>query len=84
MTIEGKKIGFAVCGSFCTFSRVMPQVARLCELGAEVSQDGTTLTIKGIAASLGSLEHLLDSEGHSAEDAAADLQIRRWQYRRCR
>ena len=36
MTIEGKKIGFAVCGSFCTFSRVMPQVARLCELGAEV------------------------------------------------
>lgn len=36
MTIEGKKIGFAVCGSFCTFSCVMPQVARLCELGAEV------------------------------------------------
>ena len=36
MTIEGKKIGFAVCGSFCTFSRVMPQVASLCSMGAEV------------------------------------------------
>ncbi len=36
MTIEGKKIGFAICGSFCTFSRVLPQVTKLCELGAEV------------------------------------------------
>lgn len=36
MTIEGKKIGFAVCGSFCTFKRVMPQVKKLCDMGAEV------------------------------------------------
>ncbi len=36
MIIEGKKIGFAVCGSFCTFSKVMPQVKRLVEMGAEV------------------------------------------------
>jgi len=36
MTIEGKKIGFAVCGSFCTFSKVMPQVKCLVDMGAEV------------------------------------------------
>ena len=36
MIIEGKKIGFAVCGSFCTFSKVMPQVKKLVEMGAEV------------------------------------------------
>ncbi len=36
MTIEGKKIGFALCGSFCTFSLVLPQVAKLCEMGAQV------------------------------------------------
>lgn len=36
MTIEGKKIGFAICGSFCTFSQVLPLVASLCEMGAEV------------------------------------------------
>ena len=36
MTIEGKKIGFAVCGSFCTFKRVMPQVEKLISMGAEV------------------------------------------------
>lgn len=36
MNLKGKKIGFAVCGSFCTFSKVMPQVGKLAELGAEV------------------------------------------------
>ena len=36
MIIEEKKIGFAVCGSFCTFSKVMPQVKKLVEMGAEV------------------------------------------------
>lgn len=36
MTIEGKKIGFAVCGSFCTFSLVMPRVEELCKTGATI------------------------------------------------
>ena len=36
MSIEGKKIGFAICGSFCTFSKVMPQVKLLTDMGAEV------------------------------------------------
>ena len=36
MDLKGKKIGFAVCGSFCTFSKVMPQLEALVGLGAEV------------------------------------------------
>ena len=36
MELENKKIGFAVCGSFCTFSRVMPQLKSLCDTGADV------------------------------------------------
>lgn len=36
MQLEGKKIGFAVCGSFCTFSKVMPQFEVLRDAGAEV------------------------------------------------
>ena len=36
MELKEKKIGFAVCGSFCTFSKVMPQLKELVESGAEV------------------------------------------------
>lgn len=31
-----KKIGFALCGSFCTLERVLPQMRVLRELGAEI------------------------------------------------
>ncbi len=31
-----KKIGFAMCGSFCTFSKVLPEVKKLVEMGYEV------------------------------------------------
>ena len=55
--------GYTPCGD----NESALQVAR--SLGAQVEIDGTDVTITGIAASLGSLEHLLDSEGHSAEDA---------------
>lgn len=34
--LEAKKIGFAVCGSFCTFSKVMKEVKNLVDLGYEV------------------------------------------------
>ena len=30
------KIGFAVCGSFCTFSKVIPIIKRLCEDGYDI------------------------------------------------
>jgi len=36
MEIEGKIIGFAFTGSFCTFSRVFRQVEKLVECGAKV------------------------------------------------
>jgi len=36
VNLNGKKIGFAICGSFCTFSKVMPQVEKLVSLGADV------------------------------------------------
>ncbi len=36
MEIKGKTIGFAVTGSFCTFSKVFPIVAQLISEGAEV------------------------------------------------
>ncbi len=29
-------VGFAMCGSFCTFSRVIPQIETLCDLGFDV------------------------------------------------
>lgn len=36
MTLEGKNIGFAVTGSFCTLERVLVQVEALVEMGANV------------------------------------------------
>ena len=36
MILEGKKIGFALTGSFCTFKKTIPQIAKLIEEGAEV------------------------------------------------
>lgn len=35
--LEGKKIGFALTGSFCTFKSVIEQVKNLVQLGAEVT-----------------------------------------------
>ncbi|MBO5008841.1 MAG: dipicolinate synthase subunit B [Clostridia bacterium] len=36
MSVEGKKIGFALCGSFCTFAKVMPEAKALVDAGAHV------------------------------------------------
>ena len=36
MLLDGKKIGFALTGSFCTFEKTIPQILRLIEEGAEV------------------------------------------------
>ena len=35
--LKGRKIGFALCGSFCTFSKAIAEVERLVEMGAEVT-----------------------------------------------
>ncbi len=36
MKLEGRTVGFALTGSFCTYSKIFPQVERLVQLGAEV------------------------------------------------
>lgn len=36
MELEGKKVGFAMTGSFCTFAKVIPRVEELVAAGAEV------------------------------------------------
>ena len=37
MSLEGKKIGFIMTGSFCTFETAFAQMSRLKELGAQVT-----------------------------------------------
>lgn len=34
--LNGLRVGVALCGSFCTFSKVFPEIERLCGLGCEV------------------------------------------------
>lgn len=36
MLLVGKKVGFALTGSFCTFEKTIPQISKLVEEGAEV------------------------------------------------
>ena len=36
MLLVGKKVGFALTGSFCTFEKTIPQISKLIEEGAEV------------------------------------------------
>ena len=36
MNIEGKKIGFAFTGSFCTFKTVLEELKKIKELGADI------------------------------------------------
>ena len=34
--MKDKTVGFAMCGSFCTFKKTVPQIKALCELGYKV------------------------------------------------
>lgn len=36
MLLLGKKVGFALTGSFCTFEKTIPQISRLIQEGADV------------------------------------------------
>ena len=36
MELKGKKIGFVLTGSFCTFSKTIPKMKELVKIGAEV------------------------------------------------
>lgn len=50
MKLEGKKIGFALTGSFCTFSATIPYIQKIIDEGANVipimSQNSYTLDTK--------------------------------------
>ena len=36
MKLEGKKVGFVLTGSFCTFKNTIPQIKKIADEGAEV------------------------------------------------
>lgn len=36
MLLVNKKVGFCLTGSFCTFEKIIPQISKLIEEGAEV------------------------------------------------
>ena len=36
MDLSYLNIGFAITGSFCTFSKVIPEISHLCDLGADI------------------------------------------------
>ena len=36
MEVKGKKIGFVLTGSFCTFSKTIPKIKELKNLGADI------------------------------------------------
>ena len=36
MEVKGKKIGFVLTGSFCTFKKVIPQIKKFKKLGADI------------------------------------------------
>ena len=36
MEVKGKKIGFVLTGSFCTFSKTIPKMKELIKLGANI------------------------------------------------
>lgn len=63
--------GYSPCGD----NEAALQVARL--LGADVQKDGSDITIKGISASQGSLEQILDAEGQPSvmEDGTPRLHV---------
>ena len=59
--------GYTPCGD----NEAALQVAR--NLGAEMSQDGNTLTIRGISASLGSIEQLMLQDGTPSSDEDGNM-----------
>ncbi len=36
MDLDGKKIGFAMCGSFCTFEKILKELETLCKTNADI------------------------------------------------
>lgn len=62
MELQGKKIGFVLTGSFCTFKKTIPKMKELVELGAEV------IPIMSYNS------YLLDTKFGEAEDFVKEIQ----------
>lgn len=76
MNLEGKRIGFAMCGSFCTFSRCFETLEKLLDIGCEIipimSFNAYTLNTRfgGAVAHTSRLEKMCGREViHTIEDA---------------
>lgn len=52
MSLKGKRIGFGITGSHCTYEEVYPQIKKLVELGADVVPV-VTATVKGTGTRFG-------------------------------
>lgn len=52
MSLKGKRIGFGITGSHCTYEEVFPQIKKLVELGADVVPV-VTATVKGTGTRFG-------------------------------
>lgn len=52
MSLKGKRIGFGITGSHCTYEEVFPQIKKLVELGADVVPI-VTATVKGTGTRFG-------------------------------
>lgn len=57
--MKDKKIGFAMCGSFCTFSEVLPQIKILADLGADITPIMSE-TVYSTSTRFGTAEHFID------------------------
>ena len=58
MTLKGKRIGFGLTGSHCTYDAVMPQIEKLIQAGADV-RPGVTHTVKSTTTRFGKGEEWL-------------------------
>ena len=57
--MKDKRIGFAMCGSFCTFSEVLPQMKILAELGADITPIMSEM-VYSTSTRFGTAEHFIN------------------------
>ena len=77
MSLSGKRIGFGMTGSHCTYDAVMPEIEKLIEMGAEVVPV-VTYTLKNTNTKFGDGEDWLakieEAAGRKAIDSMVDAE----------
>ncbi|MBS4177070.1 dipicolinate synthase subunit B [Lederbergia citrea] len=77
MSLEGKRIGFGMTGSHCTYDAVMPEIEKLIEIGAEVIPV-VTYTLKNTNTKFGDgidwLARIEKATGRKAIDSIVDAE----------